>query len=300
MDFKQLRSFVAVVNYGSFTTAASKLRISQPTVSTHVRMLEEELGKPLVLRTAKRTDLAPGAQKVYEQAASILSLYDRMQDVRVRDSNAVYIGASSIPSGYILPEALSQFRVKNPEARFVVSQGDSQSVISGLLDGLFDIGFTGMPAGEGSLECVSFYSDKLVLATPATEDYKALGSLDKSAIVQMLATERVVMRKSGSATRMVGDRVLDELGLNEDEMDIVARLDDQESIKNLVEHGFGITLISDIAVRDRVQAGRLLAFDIPEADTRREFYVARRKGVSLDAVAENFFAFIRLYCSSES
>ena len=298
MDFKQLRSFVAVINCGSFTAAASRLRVSQPTISTHVRMLEEELGKPLVLRTAKRADLAPGAQKTYEQAVSILSLYDRMQDVRVRESDTIYIGASSIPSGYILPAALAQFSQQHPDAKFVVSQDDSQAVINGLLDGLVDIGFTGMVADEDSLECVSFYSDKMVLATPATDAFRSLALKDSAAVAKLLSSNHVVMRRWGSATRETSDRLLDELGIKEHDLDIVAYLDDQESIKNLVEHGFGLTLISDIAVRDRVEEGRLLSFDIPDVDARREFYVVRRKNVLLDSCAEDFFAFIRLYCSS--
>ena len=300
MDFKQLQSFVAVVNYGSFTAAASKLHISQPTVSTHVRMLEEELGRPLVLRTAKRVDLTPGGRKVYEQAISVLSLHDRMlHDTRVRERETIYIGASSIPSGYILPEALAAFSEEHDSTRFVVSQDDSQAVVVGLLDSLFDIGFIGMPAGEDSLECMPFCSDSIVLATANTEHFRSIDPADDGQILGLLASENVVLRKSGSATRAVADRILEEAGLDEREMNVVARLNDQEAIKNLVEYGLGVTLVSERAVRDRVQAGRLLAFKISSVDTRREFYIVRRKNAALDSRAEEFFAYMRLRHSEE-
>ena len=300
MDFKQLQSFVAVVNYGSFTAAASKLHISQPTVSTHVRMLEEELGRPLVLRTAKRVDLTPGGRKVYEQAVSVLSLHDRMLlDTRVRERETIYIGASSIPSGYILPEDLADFSEQHAHAKFVVSQDDSQAIVGGLLDGLFDIGFIGMPAGEDALECMPFCNDSIVLCTANTEHFRNMDASDDKAIAHMLATENVVLRKSGSATRAVADRILEEMGLQEQEMNVVARLNDQEAIKNLVECGLGITLVSERAVRDRVQAGRLLAFEISGVNTRREFYIVRRKNAALDSQAEEFFAYMRLRHSGE-
>ena len=78
MDFKQLKSFVSVVEYGNFTSAAAKLKISQPTVSTHVQALEDELGRQLMLRTAKRVKLTAYGAKVYEQALAILAMHERM------------------------------------------------------------------------------------------------------------------------------------------------------------------------------------------------------------------------------
>ena len=99
MDFKQLRSFIAVIRYGSFTTAASKLRISQPTVSTHIRQLEDELGIPLVVRNAKRVELTAGGYKMYDQAVAMLAMHDKMlQGIRRKGGESVYLGASSIPS----------------------------------------------------------------------------------------------------------------------------------------------------------------------------------------------------------
>ena len=64
MELKHLRSFVAVVRYGSFTRAAEKLYLSQPAVSAHVQALEEELGRRLIIRTTKSLEVTPKGQTV--------------------------------------------------------------------------------------------------------------------------------------------------------------------------------------------------------------------------------------------
>ena len=72
MELKQLQSFAAVVKYGSFTKAAEKLYISQPTISTHIRTLEEELGRQLILRTTKSIEVTEKGREVYGYVTNIL------------------------------------------------------------------------------------------------------------------------------------------------------------------------------------------------------------------------------------
>ena len=292
MDFKQLRSFIAVIRYGSFTTAAAKLRISQPTVSTHIRQLEEELGTPLVMRNAKRVELTASGYKMYDQAVSMLAMHDKMvQSMRRHETDAVYLGASTIPSGYILPELLSSFCEKYPDARFVISQDSSQTVINGMLSGLYDLGFVGMEVKEDTLESVSVFSDKVVIVTPNSPRFRDVDPEDFDQIVEMLRTEHLIRRKTGSATRATASHVFEAVGLDESDLNVIAMLDDQEATKNLVECGLGIAMISEVAVRNRVEAGRMLSFEIPGVDSSRQFYILRRKNVPLGDLAEKLYDF---------
>ena len=292
MDFKQLRSFIAVIRYGSFTTAATKLRISQPTVSTHIRQLEEELGTPLVMRNAKRIELTASGYKMYDQAVSMLAMHDKMlQSMRHHETDAIYLGASTIPSGYILPELLASFCGEYPDARFVISQESSQTVINGMLTGLYDLGFVGMPAKEDTLESASMFSDKVVIVTPNTPRFRDVDPGDFDQIVDMLRTEHLIRRKTGSATRATANHVFETVGLDESDLNVIAMLDDQEATKNLVECGLGIAMISEVAVKNRVEAGRMLAFEVPGVDSSRQFYVLRRKNVPLNDLAEKLYSY---------
>lgn len=300
MDFKQLQSFVTVIRYGSFTKAAESLSISQPTISTHVRALEEELGTPLVLRTAKHVELTPQGNRVFEQAVTMLAMRDRMLEVmQSRERNAIYLGTSSIPSAYILPEALPEYARLHPEIRFLIYQHDSQDIVSGLTEGVYDVGLTGMPADEPSLECVAFCKDHMVIVTPPDERFSASQGAPMEVAQRLLTTEHMVIRNEGSGSRATMDSILDGMGITDEVLDIVARVNDQETIKNLVESGFGITVVSSRAVRDRVAAGRLLQFEIPCPAAERMLYLAYRKNSLFDEHAQDFVTFLRLHYASE-
>ena len=78
MEFKQLQSFVAVVQQKSFTKAAEELYLSQPTISTHIYQLEEELHTKLILRTTKSIAITPKGMELYNYATNILELKQRM------------------------------------------------------------------------------------------------------------------------------------------------------------------------------------------------------------------------------
>lgn len=299
MDFKQLRSFVSVVKYGNFTTAAAKLRISQPTVSTHLHALEEEFGQPLVLRTAKRVRPTSFGSKMYEQAVAILCMHDRMMKNTENRGDTVYIGASSIPATYILPEALCDFRKSHPGSHFVIHQGDSQDITDGVFDGVYDLGLVGMATQGEAVNCIPFCSDRIVLITPNEAPFNTMNQHQPVDAALVLDNSEVILREVGSGTRAETNRILKELGIDERDLKIVARQNDQQAIKNLVEYGYGVSFASWRAVRKRVRDGRLLAFDIANADTHRHFFIIHRKSVVASERASQIMAYLRLRYGSE-
>ncbi len=300
MDLRQLQSFVSVVRCESFTRAAEVLGVSQPTISTHLRALEEELGTTLVLRGARRVELTPQGARVFEQASSMLALRDRLlEDARSRERNAIYLGSSSVPSAYVLPDALSAFTSAWPGARFRIFQHDSREVVSGLAEGSFDLGLTGLPADEPSLECVPLCADDMVLVTPAEDRFRALAGAGAEAVRELLLRERTVLRGEGSGSRSTMDRILEELGLAGEGLDVVARTNDQETIRQLVEAGLGVTVMSSRAARAGLEAGRLLQFELPCQASRRSLYVAWRRNSALDEPTRAFRDFLRQRLAGE-
>lgn len=96
MDFKQLQSFISVVRCKSFTEAAEELGISQPTISTHIRILEEELNSRLIVRTAKSFEVTPRGTELFECAQNILKLRDDMINRwNGHDSKVIRLGVST-------------------------------------------------------------------------------------------------------------------------------------------------------------------------------------------------------------
>ena len=205
MEFKQLQSFVAVVQEKSFTKAASKLFLSQPTISTHIYQLEEELHTKLIVRTTKSITITPKGKELYGYAMNILELKQRMLEAcSVESKRIIHLGASTIPSAYILPQLLPEFGQAHPDIYFVMNQSDSQGIIDGLKDGLFNLGFIGMSCEDEDIVCQPFCQDKLVLITPVNEHYLAMQAQGPSSVPSLLQ-EPLILREKGSGSEKLAE-----------------------------------------------------------------------------------------------
>ena len=291
MELKQLRSFAAVVRYGSFTRAAENTYLSQPTISTHIRALEEELNTQLLLRDTKNLQVTPRGQELYECACRMLELQDNLlQRWRQSDQHIIQLGASTIPSAYILPEVLPLYGKQNPGSYFVVHQSDSRQVIEGVAGGLFDVGMSGMPCQDEAICCEPFFRDRMVLITPVSRRFLAMQSQGEDALPELLH-EPIILREAGSGSQKSADRFLAQMGLRETELRVTARVNDQESIKNLVSGGLGVSIVSEKAVRDFVAEKRLLAFPLPPGSAERDLYLLLPRHASADSL--RFCSFVR-------
>lgn len=289
MELKQLECFASVVKYGSFTAAARHLYLSQPTVSGHVRTLEEELGCRLLTRTTKSLQMTPKGREVYDCAVKMLALQNRIQRLCTPgEEHIIRLGASTIPSAYILPRLLPAFGKEHPDVYFTVRQTNSQGVLEGLADDVFDVGLTGME-GDDRVTCAPFYEDRVVLITPVTEKFLLLQR--EANPLPALLKEPVILREKGSGSLKSAVTSLNALGVTEDQLQVAARVNDQETIKNLVQSGLGISLISECAARSAVQAKRLLQFELP-VENRRHLYLAYRRDYFLQPHVKAFCRFV--------
>lgn len=292
MDFKQLQSFVTVVQEESFTQAASKLFISQSTISTHIRQLETALNTKLILRTTKSLQITPKGRELYEYAQNILELKERMlQACSIESQRIIHLGASTIPSAYILPKLLADFGKLHPDIYFIIHQSDSQGIISGLKDGLFNLGFIGMSCENSDFCCQPFCKDRMVLITPVNEHFLHYKQQKEVALTELLR-EPLILREKGSGSKKMADNFLAHSGISEDELQIIARVNDQEAIKNLVASGMGISIISEKAAHNFLQEKRLLAFELPQDFSERSLYLIYRQNYLLPSYVKEFLSFI--------
>lgn len=296
MDFKQLESFIAVVKYGSFTNAAQRLYTSQPTISAHIRMLEEELNTRLIIRTTKSVEVTEKGWELYDCAEEIFKCRDRLLNKWKEERGQILkIGASTIPSAYVLPEVLPEFGKRFPGAYFVLEQGDSGQVIQGVLHGAYDVGLVGSAAEEKSLKFVPFFRDKMVLITPVSEHYLKFGS-DKMEWDQIFA-EPMILREEGSGSRKAADTLMDRLKIDIQKLNVVARVNDQESIKNMVAGGLGVSIISHKAAENLERERRILVFDLPEQAAMRDLYLVYKKDYLQKEYLEQFISYVERYYS---
>ncbi|MGI6070379.1 MAG: selenium metabolism-associated LysR family transcriptional regulator [Blautia sp.] len=295
MDFKQLQTYIAVVKNKSFTAAAEELNLSQPTVSTHIRILEEELNSRLIIRTAKSFEITCRGWELYECARNICKLKDDMiKRWNGTDSKVIRLGVSTIPSAYILPEILPDFGKQHGDVYFAVDQSDSQAIIESVHKGTYDVGLVGMKADDELLEFIPFFQDRMVLITPVTQHYLSFKEQEAFPLEQ-LRKEPMILREAGSGSAKSVTRFLDKMGISEDELRVSARINDQEAIKNLVTGGLGISIVSEKAVQDYLDAKRLLKFELPGDLSGRRFYIIYQKEYILTSYVKDFVHFVKNY-----
>ena len=295
MELKHLRSYATVVRLGSFSRAAEELYIAQPTISSHIRQLEEELQTKLLIRTTKSLEVTEKGQEVYEYAASILQLKDRIVE-RCADTarQIIRLGASTIPSAYILPEVLPGYVRQHPSTYFAIDQGDSRTVTEKVKEGVVDIGLIGMKPSAPEIIAKPFYEDSVVIITPVREPFLAMKDRNAAAL-KRLFEEPVILREEGSGSRKAADDFLARSGYSEKDLHIAARVNDPETIKNLVAQGLGISMISSKAAENYRKENRLLVFSFPELSAHRRFYIATRKNTASPACVKQFLHHLKQF-----
>lgn len=299
MEFKQLEAFVNVVRYKSFSKAADASFLTQPTVSTHIKSLEKELGVTLIDRMGKESLPTSEGRELYRYAVNMLNTRQQAAEVigGMEDSAAgiINIQSSSIPGNYLLPEIMSAFHEKYPMVRFYTEVTDSENVRKSILEGTGEIGFTGEVRKEG-LDAKLLYTDEVALIVPATERYRKIREKTDRISVKDIAGEPFIWREEGSATRMTFEEKATKLiGKRLESVAVVNSLD---AIMACVSAGLGVSVVSHLASRS-VRAEKCLLFRLSDVSLQRKFYVISSKDVSLSPTAEKFRSFALHYFKNE-
>ena len=295
MELKHLLSYATVARLGSFSRAAEELYIAQPTISLHVRQLEEELQTKLLFRTTKNVELTEKGREVYECAVRILQLRDRIaEQCSEEERRVIRLGASTIPSAYILPEVLPPYVQRHPSTYFTIDQGDSRSVTEKLAEGVIDIGLIGMKPASADIVSEPFYEDTVVIITPVREPFLSMKE-NSSATLRKLFEEPVILREEGSGSLKAAGTFLAAAGYTEGDLRVAARTNDPEAIKNMVVQGLGISMISSKAAENYSRENRLLVFAFPEISGSRLLYIATRRHAVLPERAKDFLRYLRQF-----
>lgn len=296
MNLKQLEAFVQVAEGGSFSKAAKELFLTQPTISSHISSLERELNARLFVRNTKEVSLSEDGIKLYKYAKQMLDLQREIEVTFGMDeegeSHAVTIAASTIPAQYLLPEVLTRFSERYPQEQIRIQETDSSKVVMQIVDHRVDIGFSGTVLEKKHCKYIPFYKDELVIITPNTPKYQELAQGNKEDI-SWIKKEHVIMREEGSGTRKEAELQLKGAGVKFAGLDIIASIENQETIKKSVRQGMGISVLSKLATADEVANGEILAFPIPNSDEGRDINLVYNKNYQMTRSAERFIKVVK-------
>ena len=296
MNLKQLEAFVQVAEGGSFSKAARELYLTQPTISAHISSLEKELNVRLFVRNTKEVSLSDNGKDLYKYAKQMVDLQGKIEEHfgMKKDSgkHCITIAASTIPAQYLLPKVLMCFNEKYPEEQFKIKETDSAQVVTQIVDCMADVGFTGTVVEKKHCKYIPFYKDELVIIAPNTEKYRRFQEECPNDI-SWLKREHVIMREEGSGTRKEAEKQLRSAGVNMVDLEIIASIENQETIKKSVRQGIGVSILSRLAATDEAKAGQMLIFPIPGADEGRDINVVYNRNYQLSRSAERFIKIVK-------
>lgn len=240
MRLTQLRSFYAVARMGSFTKAAEHLHLSQPTITTQVRFLEENYKVELFHRSGKRVRLTHVGEQLMQLAQQIFSL----------ESDAVSLlgDAGKLRSGqlrvaavgpYHVTKMLGDFSQHYPGIKVVVRTGNSQDVLDALLDYEADVGVLAQIVRDDRFLSVPFSQHPVVVFTASSHRFAKRRSIR----LAELHGERMVFREQGSTTRKALEEALEKAGVKPE---VVMDISSREIIREAVLQGVGIAAVSTV------------------------------------------------------
>ena len=293
MNLKQLEAFVQVSESGSFSKAAKELFLTQPTISAHISSLEKELNVRLFMRNTKEVSLSDDEKDLYRYAKQITDLEKAIAERFYMDSDDgkhfITIAASTIPAQYLLPKVLMCYRERYPKEQIKIMETDSSEVVTQVVDHMVDVGFTGTVLEKKHCKYIPFYKDELAVITPDTPEYRILKEQNRDDI-DWIKRKPLILREEGSGTRKEAEKQLKNAGISMEDLDIVASIANQETIKKSVKQGMGITVLSRLAAEDE---DGLLIFPIPGADEGRDINLVYNKNYQMTRSADRFIRIVK-------
>lgn len=294
MDLRHLLTFRAVVERGSFSAAAEDLEVSQPAVSAQIRSLEERLGQRLLDRGGRRVRPTEAGEVLDRYAQRIIEVEAEMERALAEVGEGVggllLLGSSTGPGELLLPGLCGAFALTHPDVRVSLAVHDSQTVCERVVEDEIELGFVGAARPLRGLEAEPFVRDELVLITPP--DHSLAGRATVG--LEELRGEPMLLQQRGSGVRAVLEAAMRDAGLRDRDLDVRMELGLQQSVKAGVLDGFGITVISRLAVGREVADGSLAAVPLAGPGLARDFSVVRAAGRTLSRAAAAFLEFARV------
>jgi DNA-binding transcriptional LysR family regulator len=299
MADRRLQVFHTVARLLSFTKAADSLHMTQPAVTFQVRQLEEYFNTRLFDRTHNRISLTEVGEKVFTYSEQILGLYREMDnDIRTLTGEIIgvlVIGASTTVAEYMLPRLLGEFQELFPDVKLRLKVSNSLGIVHMVENNDVDIGIVESPVGNKSLSVEACWQDNLVVIVPPDHPLA-----DKSSVnVSDLKNYPFVSREEGSGTRCVLSDYLEENDMTMNDMDLCMEFGSPEAIKNAVESGLGISVVSETTLAKELQLNTLKAVKI-EPPLQRPFSLVHQRQKFRIRAMQEFINFAHERCNMDN
>ncbi|MDC8445423.1 MAG: LysR family transcriptional regulator [Nitrosomonas sp.] len=288
LTLRQLKVFETVARHQSFSRAAEELYLSQPAVSMQIKQLEENVSLPLFELMGKRIHLTEAGSELYHYSRDILQrlsdLETALEELKGMERGKLNIAVVTT-ANYFAPHLLAKFCQRHKSITVSLNVSNRESVLKQLDDNIIDLAIMGQPPEGLDIVSQSFMENPLVVVAPPDHSL-----CDKTKIpVKRLAQEVFLVREPGSGTRSAMERFFKQHNAR---IRTGMETDTTEAIKQAVQAGMGLGIMSRHTAELELTTGRLKVLDVQGFPIQRNWFVVIRKNKRLSATAQAFRDFL--------
>lgn len=295
MEDHKLKVFCTVAETKSFSKASEIIHLTQPAVSLQIQALEELYETKLFDRSSSSVTLTKAGEVLYKYAKEILSLYAEAEknigDMTGLVKGSIKIGASTTIGNNLLPNIISDFKKTRPKIKIHMLVGNTKRIVEQLNSGTIDFGIVEGDVPKQKIISEKLIEDELCVIVPAFHSW----AKKKDISILELTKEPFIIREEGSGTRQVIEKYFNDHGITVQGMKIVMILGSTEAIKQAVENGLGVSIVSRWAARKETKYGTLKLLSLKEDKMMRNFTLVFSKNLVPSHAVDEFLSYLKSY-----
>lgn len=295
MEDHKLKVFCTVAETKSFSKASDIIHLTQPAVSLQIQALEELYETKLFDRSSNTVALTPAGEVLYRYAKEILALYAAstkdIGEMTGLVKGTISIGASTTIGNHLMPPVITDFRRSHPKISIHLRVGNTKRIVELLNAGNIDLGLVEGDVARHKLTTEKLIEDELVVIVPVSHPW----AKKKEVSIADALKEPFILREEGSGTRQVIEKYLETHGINTNALKVSLMLGSTQAIKEAVEIGAGISIVSRWAARKESKCGSLKALSLKEEKMYRDFSLIYHKNVISSHALDDFLAYLKNY-----
>lgn len=297
MTLHQLKVFITVAKIKSFTQAAERLGVRQPSVSLVIKDLEQDLQVRLFEKLGHKINLTAAGELLLQDAEDILAkaegLKERMDELKGLKKGRFAVGASPVPAASFFPFVAEQFKREFAWVETTLRIDTSVSLEKSLLDGELDAALLGRPAKSPLIIGELCHQEDIVAIAAPKHPAANKGALS----LMRIAREQIITEeKGGGLIRELLEERFAKLGIPfTPHMELSARIGSRDIIRCAVAGGLGIGFVTKCHVLSDVEAGHLKILKVPDLKLKRNNYIAVHKSRQKAPLVQAFLKLLKKY-----
>jgi len=276
IDIQKIETFLCVAENLNISETAKQIHLSQPSVSHQIKLLEQELGVTLFIRSNTGLQLTEAGRLLMPWARRLLhdthDLKEMMNSLQNEIVGELRIACSSTVGKYILPQLAVRFNQRFPRVKVCILACVPEHVTLKLLDGGAHLGVVSTEFEDTSLETQEFYLDTISLIVPSNHRWAKRKTIKPEEILE----EKIIMREESSGTRRVVLSELAKYDISLQDLNILLELGNSEAIVNTVVAGYGVSFVSNLATVYPLAQGDLVDIAVEGLTLQRKIYMVRK------------------------